>query len=1323
MLKRLELIGFKSFADKTRFDFPAGITAVVGPNGSGKSNIVDAVRWILGEQSAKSLRGGEMADVIFNGSASRKSLGMAEVTMTFDNSQRHLALDAEEVQITRRVYRDGTGEYLINQQMSRLKDIKEMFLGSGAGHGAYSIIEQGRVDALLQASTKDRRAIFEEAAGISRFKARKIETLRKLENVDQNLSRVRDIIVEVEKQLRRVRLEASKAQRFQEYSTRLRELRIGLGLREYGQFSERLTVETAALADLRSRLGEAQIQAAASESEARQLEMALTETETVLELSASRLADARQHIAAQEAHLESEAAKAEDLDRQLAETSRRRLELIRHVQVAAASAADAQAELHDAESQAESQRRRVAELDQALAVVDAELTTLRRQVQDDRIAQVDRVRQAGTLQTQADSAKQQLERYHREREQRRRRAEQKAAELSTLERVLEDLDRTEADLQHRIGLVRSSLVQRQQERDDLRKRAESRQQELADLHVRRSDLRGRIDVLEALERSQEGLGEGVRELTALLSAERDSQSTASLARSAPQPALPPPQSRGEGEAGVLVVAEGEDVTYPPPDFAAGGQGALVFADGENVTYPPGFAGGGQGAGRLSDSPSPESSYLSAASLSSTIVGFVAEFLNVPREVAPLIDLALGDKAQQFIVRDSAQLDRLLALRDKPFAGRVSFLQLVPMEPLSEGDETSTADRWVTCDHPDLQGLPRQLLGNVRIVPDLATARGMAADEEFRGYRFITRQGELLDTDGTLTVGTHHAEAGILSRKSELRDLRAQAAGLENDVQSAEQAIAMLKQQIDTLEAPIHGLVQEIELLSNQAGDLQSQVVQHRQNRARIDDEIVLFRAEMNMLEDDIDAGEKAWKDYSSRAEEAEHEAQALKTRLEENDRRIRKLEADRLEGQDHRTTAQVALAQMEERLAGLRARFERFETDLNRGRDESYRVERHASVLEARHTECQLARLHAAADLASLHLLKERSEFEIADATEHRERDRERRRVLVEQLQTVRAASQEQLNQLHQCELSVHDLQNGRQSLVERIREEYQVDLAEVSSSEATVSSSESAVSSSEFLVSSSATAEAEPQNTSEVQSVETRDSKLETRNSEEVNAEIGQLREKIRKLGNVSLEALQELQEVETRARDLQAQHDDLMSAQGSLMEIISKINTDSRKLFIATYDTIRTHFQELFRKLFGGGMADIVLENPDDVLESGIEIVARPPGKELRSISLLSGGEKTLTAIAMLFAIFRSKPSPFCLLDEIDAALDEANNTRLAALLREFLDRSQFIVITHKKRTMAAADVLYGITMQESGVSKQVAVRFEDWPEEEAELQQGAA
>src|ERR687883_1578704 len=256
MLKRLELVGFKSFADKTQFDFPAGITAIVGPNGSGKSNVVDAVRWTLGEQSAKSLRGGEMADVIFNGSTSRRSFGMAEVTMTLDNARRGLASDAEEVQVTRRVYRSGEGEYLINQQPCRLKDVKDLFLGSGAGTDAYCIIEQGRVDVLLQASTKERRTIFEEASGISRFKAKKLETLRKLERVDQNLQRLQDIIDEVEKQLRSVKLQASKAQRYKEYSDRLRELRVAVGLQEYRELSERLQAEAAVLEGLRVELAE-----------------------------------------------------------------------------------------------------------------------------------------------------------------------------------------------------------------------------------------------------------------------------------------------------------------------------------------------------------------------------------------------------------------------------------------------------------------------------------------------------------------------------------------------------------------------------------------------------------------------------------------------------------------------------------------------------------------------------------------------------------------------------------------------------------------------------------------------------------------------------------------------------------------------------------------------------------------------------------------------------------------------------------------------------------------------------------------------------------
>src|SRR5690348_770742 len=300
MLKRLDLVGFKSFADKTTFEFASGVTAVVGPNGSGKSNIVDAVRWVLGEQSAKSLRGGEMADVIFNGSTTRRSVGMAEVTMTFDNSRRILAIDGDEVQITRRVYRDGEGEYLINHQPSRLKDIKELFLGSGAGADAYCIIEQGRVDVFLQASTRERRTVFEEAAGISRFKAKKIETLRKLERVDQNLQRARDILDEVEKQLRSVKLQAAKAQRYQEYSNRLKELRVALGLKEFHELAERLSAETAVLDSLRAGLEEQAKQAQEWEESARRLEETLAGLEEAAHVQETALAQARQQITGEE---------------------------------------------------------------------------------------------------------------------------------------------------------------------------------------------------------------------------------------------------------------------------------------------------------------------------------------------------------------------------------------------------------------------------------------------------------------------------------------------------------------------------------------------------------------------------------------------------------------------------------------------------------------------------------------------------------------------------------------------------------------------------------------------------------------------------------------------------------------------------------------------------------------------------------------------------------------------------------------------------------------------------------------------------------------
>ncbi|MCC6418454.1 MAG: chromosome segregation protein SMC [Gemmataceae bacterium] len=1228
MLKRLELVGFKSFAEKTGFDFGDGVTAIVGPNGSGKSNIIDSVRWVLGEQSAKSLRGGEMTDVIFNGSTSRRSLGLAEVTMTFDNCRRLLATDAEEVQVTRRVYRDGQGEYLINQQPCRLKDVKDLFLGSGAGGGAYCIIEQGRVDVLLQASNRERRIIFEEAAGLSRFKARKIETLRKLERVDQNLQRLRDILDEVEKQLRSVKLQAAKAQRYQEYSGRLRELRVGLGLQEYHALTERLAAETAVLEGLRTALKDRAEQAAAWEADMQRLEAALAALDEQVREQDGRLSAAREQIRAGQTTLGHEAVLSADLEAELARTRARLAELNARVAALAESAGRAREELLGVETQVDEQRETARVLEEGLETTVRRLAALNDQRQADKDEHLEQMRRSALLQNDAVSYKAQIDNLSRERDRLRHRTEQAAENLASLDVELQELEQADGTLQGRLAASRQALAERREERDRLGRLRDETTELLSDLRQQRSGLASRVEVLEGLERSHEGLGTGVREVFALLE---------------------------------------------KPDA---------------------------GPWR-------------------TVLGMIADFLTVRREHAALIDLALGEWAQRFLVRDAGQLADALAQRGQPFSGRVSFLPLRPAPhgawptdgspdaprpnrliegsllgrvrmPISaEGTPAhpgviAAAEALVRCDHSELLDLPAQLLGRTLIVRDLATARAIAAHTT--GYRLVTLQGELLEPDGTLTVGTHHAEAGILSRKSELRELRQQLAALDRRIVETERDLADLRDRLVDLDRRASEQTREIEVLAEQAADLRARLERHRDRRQGLHEEVAVSRDEIQRVEQEIGGLQGAWQKARDEAAAAEARVQELAARVHQADVEIRAREEERQRQQQQGTLAKVALGKVEERLASLQAQHGRLETDLRQRQQERDEAEQGARAGRARLVESQRTMLQASADLARVYLDKEAAERQVADLSAARAGHRQERVRLANQAQTVRAEWRAQQEQAHARELEVSDLRHRRDSLCDRLREDYQLELSQLYEEGA---------------------GEVPPHGARPVGL---------SADTEQVNEEIAELRRKLSRLGSVNLDSLQELSELETRSTSLQAQYDDLTAAKRSLEEIIDKINQDSRRLFTDTFATIRTHFQELFRKLFGGGMADIVLEDENDVLECGIEIIARPPGKELRSISLMSGGEKTMTAVGLLLAIFRSKPSPFCILDEVDAALDEANIGRFTAVLREVLEQSQFIIITHSKRTMACADVLYGITMQESGVSKRVAVRFEDWEEEAA-------
>lgn len=1210
MLKRLELVGFKSFADKTQFDFSSGITAVVGPNGSGKSNIVDAVRWVLGEQSAKSLRGGEMADVIFNGSTSRRSLGLAEVTLTFDNSRGVLATDALEVAITRRVHRDGEGEYLINHQPSRLRDIKDLFLGSGAGTDAYCIIEQGRVDVLLQASTKDRRTIFEEAAGISRFKAKKTESLRKLERVDQNLLRLQDIIDEVEKQLRSVKVQAAKAQKHQEHSNRLRELRIALGLQEFGKLLALLAEEEAALASLRTSLEEKSQQAQAWQERLRQLEAQLAEHDESVRQRETSLSDAKQRITAEETTLNHEATLSSRLQQDLEQMRERMTELNFRLATLVNAATQAGQEVQQAESDCQVRRQEFAEHHDALQATQRALEDLQVDVQTTKNDHLEQMRLAAKLQNESVSFKARLDNLRREQDRLEQKSTRAGVDLALVDGELSELAAADEKLQQRLLTARQTLTDERQQRERVQAQRETAQQSAADLRERRSGLVSRIDVLEALERSHEGLEAGVREVFELM--ER------------PEP------------------------------------GAWV-----------------------------------------AVLGLLAQFLTVGREYAPLIDLALGERAQHFLVTDENRLEEGLKALTRPFSGRVSFLPVeLPVEGAARKSEVArkaqekdplpdhpgivaAAGDLVHCDRPELADLPARLLSNTLIVKNLEAARALASATI--GYRFVTLAGELLEADGTLTVGVHQAESGLLSRKSELRELRERVIAMDAQIVRADAELVELRDKLRNLETRTASLQQEVDVLAEQASDLRSRLNQRRQHREGLQQEVVLGRREISTIVQELVELESSWQQARTAAESAEQCVGQLQAKLDRADQTTRELEQSRMEQEQRASEARAALAKVEERLAAVQARLLQADMDVEQRKQERSQGDQLLVAARNRLAESQKIMLEASTALNEWYVKKEESERILGALVAERDVLRSERQELVERNQAAQSVLADEREQAHARELTVSDLTHRRNTLVGRVQEDFQLDLAALYQERQQLPPSEP-----------------EP-----------------ALDAEAASKEIEELRRKLARLGNVNLESLQELTELEQRAADLHTQNQDLKEAKQALKEIIDKINDDSRRLFTETFHCVRGHFQELFRKLFGGGLADVILEDENDVLESGIEIIARPPGKELRSISLMSGGEKTLTAVALLLAIFRSKPSPFCILDEVDAALDEANVERFTSVLRDFLDRSHFIIITHSKRTMAAADVLYGVTMQESGISKRVAIRFEDWPEDDRKPQ----
>ncbi len=1257
-LKKLILHGFKSFADRTEFVFDQPITGVVGPNGCGKSNVVDGFKWVLGEQSAKSLRGEAMLDVIFNGSSARKPATLAEVTLVFENPPRDdgtriLNLDADEVSVGRRLYRDGTSEYQLNNAHSRLKDVRELFLDTGVGVDAYSVIEQGRVAALLEANPDERRLIFEEAAGISKFKAKKKESQRKLEKVDQNLLRVTDLVEEIEKRLRSVKLQAGKARTYQEHSARLNELRLTYSLHEYHTLRTTLDELQSQQEDAQFRLDDVTMTLQRSQNEfatKRQDLEALTQTKQRIEYeliqTKSQAEQARQRQAFAEQQLAQMAEQLESFERDRAAATERLNQTRAALETESAEFDRFTVELAD-------KGREIDERQKAFNEGQLRIGSLSRQIEQDKSAILDQMRQLANVNNRISAI-----------EIERKNIGQQQVRLSERRRIvtgeIEMLDTHRAELNaklsaavEQIASLQSQLIVKREESSSLGKQISELNATLGAAKEHRSGLMSRQKLLQDLEARREGVSEGVKSVL---------------------------RQRGEKFPfirGLVADVLRVDIEHAKViEAALNGQDQTLLADTQSDVLTN-HAAWNELAGRVNVLCVDQLMALKSQEPNSSLQDSGERRRE---ESSPSTDAAHSS--------DETESSSLPLYSKHGEANKVNWASLpYPVRLASDLVRYESADQSIV-DH---------LLGLTIVADTLDIAAKIRAMVP-TSYRIVTHAGEVLECDGTLRAGPLTAAMGILSRRSELDALTIQIAEIHSRIER-------LTHQLTDNNAQAKRLEEEGSALSNSIYQTNTTKVELSSAVAQAGDKLNALNREQPVLDRELEG----FLDAIGRLKDEEGSLVAkrgeIETKQAELQQQVESMTAEQaaLVGEmehfgERLTAARVAMGQIQEKQLAARQHVERhtagvseLEQQIDRLArsaagvsekqvaidEDAHRAKHQESTLEHSIDELQTRGTSLAGEIAELQSLVGELERAVAGAREEHSQ--------IEQT-------------LHAVQLKLSESNVRLQTLVQRTLDEVQLNLPE---------------------------------------KYESLDGGYQPEDADwdAIAAEIKELREKIQRLGNVNLDALAEQEELETRAKFVTDQLNDLRNSKEQLEALIDEINRESSLRFEQTFNAVREHFQGMFRKLFGGGKADVFLkteieDEPGDVpptlgpdgatvlpilkrtidpLDAGIEIMAHPPGKKPATISQLSGGEKTMTCIALLMSIFKSKPSPFCILDEVDAALDEANNGRFNQIVQEFLEYSQFIVITHSKRTMQIADVLYGVTMQEQGVSKRVAVKFD--------------
>ena len=1256
-LQSLEMIGFKSFAPRTIFNFSPGVTAIVGPNGCGKSNVLDAMRWVLGEQSAKALRGGEMLDVIFSGTDSRPALGLAEVSLTFAECEKELGVEWNEMCVARRVYRDGKSEYFLNGTACRLRDIHELFMDTGVGRSAYSIMEQGKIDLILSSRPEDRRVIFEEAAGITKYKAQKKEALRKLDYTESNLLRVQDIMKEVGRQIGSLQRQAAKARRYQALMRDLKILDIHLTHKNYQELLSDLK-------KLRTELG--QIDEVRSDHE--------------------------NAIAQREGELAGFRLRMEELDNQISG-------LRDSLQILTSRVFSAENRIATNAERSEEARSAIERHQRDIAVAGEKM-----QLQQDQIEQTDHLlaQMVETLREQEAALEEHAQRVREARDDR-----------LTAERATQEIAIAIAGLDARLATSRGEVSAAAGRREATETRVRVLREELDAVSLGLDEAKAQVD--EIAQRA-----DGVRLAVSSAFAE---QSEAQQAYGAAQ------EKRQEIETALNAASKEMAGIETRVEVLR-----QLQEDGE------GFEKGTQAVLRGLDDP---------RLFKSAIQGALADLIQVEPRYIAAIEAGLGPGLEAIIFKDTTAAESALGQLKRRRLGRAS---VVPRDWISANEDSSSlmhgdfraapagsaqttgnsaaAGRnngvslpeegiaWAascvrgTC---EASALANSMLTGVVVTETLDSAFRIKAANPFLAV--ATLAGEFISREGVVRGGQIGENGGqsALSRRAQISRLEGQlaavAARVESFTSARSEALQAQERGHDALLAATEGFQRaqvenaavqnEQKLAERQLAELESRRVAYHREIAQLEESLRAGLGDLQNSQSAIAEMTRALERYRLQRAEAESAAETMRQRettaIEDlNEIRVRVATGrQQLENLNRQRGPMAArLTELTEILDARRTDVAAHESRVQSLVAESDDLRRSAEVwreevaaLQANVTECLSARseAHEKSGLVEAALKAERQELiQLQDKKGSLE---------------VRAA---------QLEIRTENLRSHTSRRYHADLEDFEPD------SYALICSfrdrNKKKVSARDAQAEGSGEEDSpEPQPEKESpplsQAPEENAGNIDWGRIEEL---VTELAERIEAMGPINLDAIQEYDELEQRQAFLEKQNADLVNSKAELHAVIAKINRTTRELFSETFEKIRENFQLMFSELFGGGRANLLLVEESDPLESGIEIIAKPPGKQLQSVSLLSGGERTMTAVSLLFAIYMVKPSPFCVLDEMDAPLDESNINRFVKILDRFVEQSQFIVITHNKRTISRADVLYGVTMEEQGISKLVSVKF---------------